>query len=96
VTRLLWQAVTGTVSSDMTCEQQYDNDDQSDADDTVAAVTEAVPVPAEAATEATEQENDEQDNEDGSERHRLVSFARSYLNIGPLRASDLEALLYRT
>jgi hypothetical protein len=96
VTRLLWQVVTGTISSDMTREEQYDNDDQSDADDTVATVTEAVAVAAEAATEATEQENNEQDNEDGSERHRLVSFAMPNLNIGPLRASDIEVLLYRT
>jgi hypothetical protein len=46
-----------------------------DADDTDAAVTEAVAVAAEATTEATKQEDDEEDDEYKSERHDLSPIA---------------------
>jgi hypothetical protein len=58
-------------------QHENDNDDQDGADDTDAAVTEAVTVPAELAAEAAEQEDDEDDNEDGSERH---DFSPKFLN----------------
>jgi len=54
-----------------TRDQQYHEDDQDDADDTIAAVTVAVAVAAEAATEATKQEDDEEDDEYESDRHYL-------------------------
>jgi len=47
------------VRSKPTHEKQYEEDDQDEADNTHAAVTEAIAVPAEAATEATKQEYDE-------------------------------------
>jgi hypothetical protein len=52
--------------SKATCQKQdYDNNEHN-AEDTDAAVTEAVSVTAKAATKATEQENDEDDNKDGA------------------------------
>jgi hypothetical protein len=59
------------VGSKPTHEKQYDEDDQNDADDTDAAVTEAVAVAAEATTEATKQEDDENDDEYESNGHGL-------------------------
>jgi hypothetical protein len=58
-------------------QHENDNDDQDGADDTDAAVAEAVTVPAELAAEAAEQEDDEDDNEDDSERH---DFSPKFLN----------------
>jgi hypothetical protein len=58
-------------------QHENDNDDQDGADDTDAAVAEAVTVPAELAAETAEQEDDEDDNEDGSERH---DFSPEFLN----------------
>ena len=50
-------------------EKQDDHDYQEQADQTVAAVPEAVTWAAEAATETTEQKDDKEDDEDCSKRH---------------------------
>jgi hypothetical protein len=63
------------VRSNLTHENQYDEEDQDNTDGTDATVTESVTVAAEAAAEATKQENNEDDNEDGSERHGLSPVA---------------------
>jgi len=60
------------IRSKPTHEKQYDEDDQDEADDTHAAMTEAIAVPTEAATEATKQENDEYDYQYESERHNSI------------------------
>jgi hypothetical protein len=51
------------------------DDDEDDANKTVAAVTIAVARPPETATDATKQEDDEDYDEDGSERHEYLSMA---------------------
>jgi hypothetical protein len=51
------------VRSNPTHEKRNDEDDQNNADDTDAAMTVAVAVPAEATTETTKQEDDEENDE---------------------------------
>ena len=69
--RLITAAPWCAVRSKPTHEKQYDEDDQDYANDTDAAVPEAVAVTAEAATEAAKQEDDEDDYQYESERHNL-------------------------
>jgi hypothetical protein len=65
----------GNCLSETARKKQHDDDDQDDANETIAAVTIAVAWTAETATEATKQEDDEDYDEDGSERHDESPFA---------------------
>jgi hypothetical protein len=66
------------------------NNDQDGAKDTDATVTEAITVPAEAATEATKQENSEDDDEESSKRH-ILSPVRAPTAHRPSSRSGCEA-----
>ena len=61
-------------TSKATCQKQDNDNNEHNAEDTDAAVTEAVSVAAKAATKAAEQENDEDDKKDGSDRHECCSL----------------------
>jgi hypothetical protein len=84
------------VSSKPTHQNQNDEDDQNDADDANAAVTEAVPVSAEAATKATQQEDDENNDEYESDRHDLSPVCCTEPNLPLARERELRIDFCRT